>query len=84
MYTEISRTEEFIEQFFPSYDVNGIEVPGQGTTVTNRLVKTLIEYDIEGDVFQIEIPHFNPQSEADITLGINNREVTERRKRGFE
>lgn len=84
MYTEISRTEELIEQYFPAYDANGDEIPGQGQTVTNRLVKTLVEFDIAGEVFQIEIPHFNPQTEVDITLGISNREITERRKLGFE
>lgn len=84
MYTEISRTEEFIDQYFPAYDTNGDETPGQGQTITNRLVKTLVEFDIAGEVFQLEIPHFNPQSEDDIILGIQNREITERRKLGFE
>ena len=84
MWTEISRIEEFSDQYFPAYDENGQEIPGQGQTVTNKLVKTLVEFDIEGEIVQIEIPHFNPGSEADITLGINNREITERRKRGFE
>ena len=84
MHTEISRTEEFIDQYFPAYDTNGDEIPGQGQTITNRLVKTLVEFDIVGEVFQIEIPHFNPQTEADITLGISNREITESRKRGAE
>ena len=84
MYTEISRTEEFIEQHFPAYDANGDEILGQGQTITNRLVKTLVEFDISGEVFQLEIPHFNPQTEADIILGISNREITEKIKRGSE
>ena len=84
MYTEISRNEELITQKFPSYDENGNVIPGQETIITNKLVKTLVEFNIANEVFQIEIPHFNPQSEADITLGINNREVTEKRKRGIQ
>lgn len=84
MYTEISRNEELITQKFPSYDENGNVIPGQETIITNKLVKTLVEFNIEGQIFQLEIPHFNPQSESDILLGIQNREITERRKLGFE
>jgi hypothetical protein len=84
MYTEISRNEELITQKFPSYDENGNEIIGQEISIINKIVKTLVEFNIEGEVFQLEIPHFNPQSEDDIILGIQNREITERRKLGFE
>jgi beta-phosphoglucomutase-like phosphatase (HAD superfamily) len=43
-------------------------------------VFTTIQYDFDGVIVETEIAHFQPQSEADITLGIENREVTERSK----
>lgn len=43
-------------------------------------VNTEVEYDFNGIKVIIEIPHFNPQSEDDITLGIENRAVTEQEK----
>lgn len=30
--------------------------------------------------YEIDIPHFEPKSEADIIIGIENREITERNK----
>jgi hypothetical protein len=80
MYTIIERKTELMDQYFPNYDENGNEIPGQGTTVTNTIVTTKVEYDIAGELVIVEIPHFNPQSEDDIELGINNRYVTEERK----
>ena len=45
---------------------------------TDSIVKTLVEYDFDGTKVQVEVAHFNPQSEDDILLGIANREITER------
>lgn len=84
MYKVISTKEEFIDQYFPKYDESGNEIPNEGTTLTNKIVTTTVEYDINGESVIVDIPHFNPQSEADITLGITNREISERRKRGVE
>ena len=84
MYTVINTKEEFIDQYFPKYDESGEEILGQGTTITNKIVTTKVEYDIDGESVIVDIPHFNPQSEADITLGISNREVSERKKLGVE
>ena len=42
-----------------------------------KTVMTLVEYDFNGTVVTVNIPHFMPQSEDDIILGITNREVTE-------
>jgi len=43
-------------------------------------VFTKVEYNFDGPIVVVEVAHFMPRSEADITLGINNRGVTERRK----
>ena len=80
MYKVINTKEEFIDQYFPKYDESGNEIPNEGTTLTNKIVTTTVEYDINGEFVIVDIPHFNPQSEADITLGITNREITEERK----
>ena len=84
MYKVINTKEEFIDQYFPKYDEDGNEIPNEGTTLTNKIVTTTVEYDINGESVIVDIPHFNPQSEADITLGITNREISERRKRGIK
>lgn len=39
---------------------------------------TLVKYDFLDE--PVLIPHFQPQSEADIILGIENRQVTELEK----
>lgn len=47
---------------------------------TEETVFTTVEYDIDGTTLVVEVAHFMPQSESDIIQGIENREVTERRK----
>lgn len=42
-------------------------------------VFTEVEYDFGGTKVTVEVAHFKPTSEADIQLGISNREVSERR-----
>lgn len=41
---------------------------------------TTVEYDFDGVIVEVEIPHFMPQSKEDIILGIENRAVSEQRK----
>ena len=84
MYKVINTKEEFIDQYFPKYDESGNEIPEEGITITNKIVTTTVEYFINDEIVIVDIPHFNPQSDEDITIGISNREVSERRKRGIE
>jgi len=46
------------------------------------MVYTLVEYYYiqYNTKVTIEVTHFNPQTEADIELGINNMGITEERK----
>lgn len=44
---------------------------------------TTIEYDFDGTIVVVEVPHFMPQDETYITLGIENRAITEQRKLGL-
>jgi len=81
MYKIIDTKEEEITQNFYEYDQDGNPIlDGLVTTVINKLVTTTVEYDIDGQIIVVEVNHFNPESEADIELGIQNREITERRK----
>ena len=80
MYKIIETKEELINQYFPKYDEDGNEIHEEGITVTNKIVTTTVEYYINDEIVIVEIPHFNPQSDEDITIGISNREVSERRK----
>lgn len=84
MYEIIDTKEEFVDQYFPKYDELGNEIPNEGITVTNKIVTTTVEYYINYNIVIVEIPHFNPQSDEDITIGISNREVSECRKLGVE
>lgn len=84
MYKIIDTKEEFIDQYFPKYDESGNEIPDEGITVINKIVTTTVEFYINDDIVIVDIPHFNPQSDDDITIGITNREVSERKKLGVE
>jgi hypothetical protein len=46
------------------------------------MVYTLVEYNFpeNNQTVEVEITHFNPQSEEEIELGINNRGITEQHK----
>jgi hypothetical protein len=48
--------------------------------VEYKTVVTTVEYNIDGEILTIDVPHFMPSSEDDIILGIENREITERNK----
>jgi len=80
MYTIIDTKEEFTDQYFPKYDELGNEIPDEGITIINKIVTTTVEFYINDDIVIVDIPHFNPQSNEDITIGISNREVSERKK----
>jgi hypothetical protein len=46
-----------------------------------KIVFTTVKFDFMED--EIEIAHFNPQSEKDIAQGISNRSISEQRKLGL-
>jgi hypothetical protein len=67
------------------YDETGNEIPGTEVEWTTTTVNTKVEYDFLGyGKHIVDISHFNPQSNADIELGISNRAVTEKRKLGLD
>lgn len=47
---------------------------------SEETVFTTVEYDFDGEIVTVEVAHFMPQSEEDITLGIENRAITEQRR----
>jgi len=42
---------------------------------------TEVEYDIDGDKFQVTVPHFRPQTADDVAKGIVNRLMSEKIKK---
>lgn len=43
---------------------------------------TTVDFLLDGtEAFTIDIPHFQPQSDDDIIIGITNRSISERRDR---
>jgi len=53
-----------------------------GGTRISTTIWTTVKFDFLDEL--IDIPHFEPKSEADIILGIENREITERNKLDVE
>lgn len=51
------------------------------TQLNEDILTTLVQYDFMESL--VCITHFRPQSEDDIILGINNREITEKKKLGL-
>ncbi len=49
-----------------------LKVTEQDDTIT-----TQVEYDIEGTIVIVDVAHFQPNGDSDITLGITNRYTTE-------
>lgn len=82
IWTELERRTEDHQQVNYEYDQDGNPIEGSKTVFNYSMVYTLIEYSYpEHDAkVTVEVTHFNPQSEADIELGINNRGITEERK----
>jgi hypothetical protein len=78
----INRREVPQQQIYFQYDEEGNPIEGTETTFDYVMVYTLVEYNFPeyGQTVQVEITHFNPQSEEEIELGINNRGITEQHK----
>jgi hypothetical protein len=76
----LNRTETINKQSYYDYDEEGNAIDGTETIVDYKLVNTEVEYTIDGNIIVVEVNHFNPQSEDDIELGINNMGVTQKRK----
>ena len=79
---ELERRTEPQQQITWQYDENGDPIPNTDEVFDYVLVFTTIEYYFpEYDTkITVEVNHFNPQTEADIELGINNMGVTQERK----
>ena len=41
---------------------------------------TTVEYNFDGVILTIEVPHFQPASKKDVIMGIENRGASEERK----
>ena len=81
-WIELSRRTVPEQQITWQYDEEGNPIPNTDEVFDYVMVYTLIEYYyIQYDTkVTIEVTHFNPQTEADIELGINNMGITEERK----
>jgi hypothetical protein len=81
-WIELERETIPEQQITWQYDEEGNPIPNTDEVFDYIMVNTLIEYYYpEYDTkVTINVTHFNPQTEADIELGINNMGVTEERK----
>src|ERR1035437_7567481 len=63
-----------LTQYFKTmeYIILEVKISEDGNT-TN----TVVEYNIEGNIVIVDIPHFMPKGQNDIDAGINNRLITE-------
>ncbi len=50
------------------------------TSTLDETITTTVEYNFDGTIVTVDIPHFMPQSETDIETGILNRAMSEKRK----
>lgn len=50
------------------------------TSTLDETITTTVEYNFNGTLVTVDIPHFMPQSETDIETGILNRAMSEKRK----
>ena len=50
------------------------------TQANEETITTTVEYNFDGVMVTVDIPHFMPQSESDIETGILNRSASELRK----
>jgi hypothetical protein len=83
-YTILEQEEITNNHSTSQYDENGDSIPGTEVNWTTKTVKTKVEYDFPGyGKHIVDIAHFNPQTTADIELGINNRAITEQKKLGL-
>ncbi len=71
---QILERTEIINQTEDILDEEGnVIVPSR----EEKTVFTKVEYSLDETIVVVDIPHFMPQSEDDINLGIDNRMVTE-------
>ena len=71
---QILERTEVINQIEDILDEEGnVIVPSR----EEKTVFTKVEYSLDETIVVVDIPHFMPQSEDDINLGIENRMVTE-------
>jgi hypothetical protein len=63
----INQTEDILDE------EGNVIVPSR----EEKTVFTKVEYSLDETIVVVDIPHFMPQSEDDINLGIDNRMVTE-------
>jgi hypothetical protein len=50
------------------------------TSTLDETITTTVEYNFDGTLVTVDIPHFMPQNESDIETGILNRAMSELRK----
>ncbi len=81
-WIELERQTVPEQQITWQYDEEGNPIPNTDEVFDYVMVYTLIEYyyPVYDTKVTIDVTHFNPQTEADIELGINNMGVTEERK----
>ena len=81
-WIELERRTLPQQQIIWQYDDEGNPIPGTDEVFDYVMVYTLIEYyyPVYDTKVTIEVTHFNPQTEADVDLGINNMGITEERK----
>ena len=49
-------------------------------TQFEETIFTLVEYNFDGTIIVVNIPHFMPNNNDEIELGITNRALSEKRK----
>ena len=81
-WIELERRTVPEQQITCQYDDEGNPIPDTDEVFDYVMVYTLIEYyyPVYDTKVTIEVTHFNPQTEADVDLGINNMGITEERK----
>ena len=50
------------------------------TSALDETITTTVEYNFDGVIVTVEVPHFAPQNESDIETGILNRALSEKKK----
>ena len=50
------------------------------TRQDGEMLYTTVEYTIEGQIVEVDIPHFQPTCKGDVITGIENRYESELRK----
>jgi hypothetical protein len=81
-WIELERRTIPEQQITWQYDDEGNPIPDTDEVFDYVMVYTLIEYyyPVYDTKVTIEVTHFNPQTEAEVDLGINNMGITEERK----